>query len=188
MFVKLVKGPRIEPCPFCGKMSITKNSQGVPVCTTHKLSTIDNVKCVCGKTLDIHEGKWGPYFRCSNCGNINFKKIIGLNPQAVRIEGTLESKSPLNNFDSNTSNTSNTSSASANFSSNSGSRFSGDSSYAKSKYNSYSNNKDNSSNNNSNNNSNYSNNNNFSNKPKQPEKKKAPKEIFVTSDELDYMY
>jgi hypothetical protein len=72
---------RINNCPFCGKISITKNKQGVPVCLEHKTENLNNLKCVCGEYLDIFEGKWGPYFRCMNCGNINFKKGLEMNPQ-----------------------------------------------------------------------------------------------------------
>lgn len=71
----------INNCPFCGKISVTKNIQGVPVCKMHKNENLDDLKCVCGEYLDILEGKWGPYFRCMNCGNINFKKGLEMNPQ-----------------------------------------------------------------------------------------------------------
>ena len=72
---------KIDNCPFCGKVCVTKNSQGVPVCQAHKDSELVNLKCVCGELLDISHGKWGSYFRCMNCGNINFKKGIEMNPQ-----------------------------------------------------------------------------------------------------------
>ena len=72
---------RIDNCPFCGKQGVAKNPQGVPVCQDHQDSNLDNLKCVCGEYLDIAEGKWGPYFRCMNCGNINFKKGMEMNPQ-----------------------------------------------------------------------------------------------------------
>ena len=72
---------RIENCPFCGKQGVVKNKQGVPVCLKHKDSFLDGLKCVCGEYLDVKAGKWGPYFVCMNCGNINFKKGMGMNPQ-----------------------------------------------------------------------------------------------------------
>lgn len=72
---------RINNCPFCGKIGVTKNKQGVPVCLMHKDEYLSDVKCVCGEYLDVFEGKWGPYFRCMNCGNINFKKGLDMNPQ-----------------------------------------------------------------------------------------------------------
>lgn len=72
---------KIENCPFCGKQGVTKNSQGIPVCQSHKEHDIENLKCACGEWLDTREGKWGPYFHCMNCGNINFKKGMEMNPQ-----------------------------------------------------------------------------------------------------------
>ena len=72
---------KVENCPFCGKIGVTKNKQGVPVCQAHKDSTLDSLKCACGEWLDLNEGKWGPYFTCMNCGNINFKKGLEMNPQ-----------------------------------------------------------------------------------------------------------
>ena len=68
-----------ESCPFCGKQGIMKNSQGIPVCKNHKKSELNDFKCVCGEYLDLLEGKYGPYFRCMNCGNINFNKGIEMN-------------------------------------------------------------------------------------------------------------
>ena len=72
---------RVDNCPFCGKTGVTKNKQGVPVCSNHKDDELKDLKCLCGGWLDIFEGKYGPYFRCINCGNINFKKGIEINPQ-----------------------------------------------------------------------------------------------------------
>jgi len=72
---------RVNNCPFCGKIGVAKSKQGVPVCLAHKTENLDNLKCVCGEYLDVFEGKWGPYFRCMNCGNINFKKGLDMNPQ-----------------------------------------------------------------------------------------------------------
>jgi hypothetical protein len=72
---------RIDNCPFCGKQCTTKNKQGVPVCQDHKDDYLDNIRCVCGELLDVREGKWGPYFVCMDCGNINFKKAMEMNPQ-----------------------------------------------------------------------------------------------------------
>lgn len=47
----------------------------------HKNEKLNDLKCACGEYLDVLEGKWGPYFRCMNCGNINFKKGIEMNAQ-----------------------------------------------------------------------------------------------------------
>jgi len=70
---------RIDNCPFCGKIAVVKNSQGVPVCQSHRGNKLTDLKCVCGEYLDLSEGKWGPYFRCMNCGNISFKKGLDMN-------------------------------------------------------------------------------------------------------------
>ena len=71
---------RIENCPFCDKIGTIKNSQGVPVCSAHKNALIQDVKCACGEYLDVASGKWGAYFPCLNCGNINFRKGLEMNP------------------------------------------------------------------------------------------------------------
>ena len=81
---------KIDSCPFCGKVSVTKNSQGVPVCTNHRTGELKDLKCACGSWLDLNTGKFGAYFRCGNCGNINLKKALEMNPQ-IRA-GTTEKK------------------------------------------------------------------------------------------------
>ncbi len=68
-----------ELCPFCGKNGVTQNSQGISVCTNHKNDKLFDVKCLCGEWLDVKKGKWGPYFNCMKCGNINFKKGMEMN-------------------------------------------------------------------------------------------------------------
>ncbi len=70
---------RVDRCPFCGQQATGKNSQGVPVCRNHKESILDDMKCACGSYLDIRTGKFGAYFNCINCGNINFKKAMSIN-------------------------------------------------------------------------------------------------------------
>ena len=66
-------------CPFCGKNGVTKNNQGIPVCLNHKNTELKDIKCVCGEWLEIKTGKWGPYFHCIKCGNINFRKGLEIN-------------------------------------------------------------------------------------------------------------
>lgn len=73
---------RQENCPFCGKPGVAKSIQGVPVCAAHIKIELKDMKCLCGDYLDLREGKWGPYFNCMNCGNVNFKKALENNPQA----------------------------------------------------------------------------------------------------------
>jgi len=77
MYVRKVYGQsKLEVCPFCNKRALAKNQQGVPVCSEHKENLIPDQKCACGNYLELRSGKWGPYFNCLNCGNINFKKIM----------------------------------------------------------------------------------------------------------------
>ena len=105
MFMKKVKvygQNREDNCPFCGKRGVTKNSQGVPVCLKHKDKNLDGLKCMCGEYLDVKEGKFGPYFHCLNCGNINFKKGMELNPEVMKSdEDSEENNISQNETDSN---------------------------------------------------------------------------------------
>ncbi|MFH1642446.1 MAG: hypothetical protein ABIC04_06125 [Nanoarchaeota archaeon] len=78
---------RIDNCPFCGKMGITKNRQGISVCANHKDTELNDIKCACGEWLDIRQGKWGPYFHCMNCGNINLKKGLEMVPSIKKKSG-----------------------------------------------------------------------------------------------------
>lgn len=71
---------KIDLCPFCSKRATIKNKQGLPTCLEHKNQELKDMKCVCGGYLDLREGKWGPYFNCINCGNINFRKVLEINP------------------------------------------------------------------------------------------------------------
>ena len=70
---------RIEKCPFCEKQATTINKQGIAVCVTHREDTLDDLKCVCGETLDILKGKFGAFFKCINCGNMGLKKVLEIN-------------------------------------------------------------------------------------------------------------
>jgi RNA polymerase subunit RPABC4/transcription elongation factor Spt4 len=65
-----------ETCPFCGKPALTHNRQGVPVCIRHKSESMDALRCLCGDSLELRKGKWGPYFNCLRCGNVSFSKIM----------------------------------------------------------------------------------------------------------------
>lgn len=69
---------KVERCPFCGQQGTTQNSQGVSVCRAHKDDMLD-LKCLCGKPLDIREGKWGAYCNCLVCGNMNMRKALEIN-------------------------------------------------------------------------------------------------------------
>ncbi|MEK6946893.1 MAG: hypothetical protein AABX32_04770 [Nanoarchaeota archaeon] len=70
---------RIEKCPFCEKQATTINKQGIAVCVTHREDTLDDLKCVCGETLDVLKGKFGAFFKCIDCGNMGLKKVLEFN-------------------------------------------------------------------------------------------------------------
>jgi hypothetical protein len=62
------------PCPFCGKRATSKNAQDIEVCPQHTQSVLEEIRCLCGSWLEQRSGKFGPYFHCMKCGNINFAK------------------------------------------------------------------------------------------------------------------
>lgn len=70
---------KIDKCPFCQKQSTTLNKQGVPVCASHKEEMLGDLKCVCGSTLDMLQGKFGVFFSCMKCGNMNLRKVMEIN-------------------------------------------------------------------------------------------------------------
>jgi len=84
---------RIDSCPFCGKISTTKNEQKIPVCINHKNEKLPEMKCICGEWLDIQESKFGSYFRCMRCGNISFKKAMEINQVKPKDTSTNKEKS-----------------------------------------------------------------------------------------------
>jgi|SaaInlStandDraft_5_1057022.scaffolds.fasta_scaffold81347_2 hypothetical protein len=63
-------------CPFCNKLAIAKNKEGIEVCIDHKNKKLDDIKCTCGSWLEQRVGKFGAYYNCINCGNINFNKAM----------------------------------------------------------------------------------------------------------------
>lgn len=73
-----------DVCPFCSKIASVKNEQGVPTCQTHKKNLLQDLKCACGDYLDVMTGKYGPYFRCFNCGNINYQKGLVINDYPLK--------------------------------------------------------------------------------------------------------
>lgn len=80
-------------CPFCQKEAMTYNNQKVPVCSAHKTSTLQNMKCVCGKILDLKNGKFGPFFSCLSCGNMSLKKILEVNTVQENQGSTVQNQS-----------------------------------------------------------------------------------------------
>jgi hypothetical protein len=67
---------REDNCIFCGKRATTKNSQGITVCIEHKDAILNDMKCACGKYLDIKQSKYGFFFLCEKCGCISPKKAF----------------------------------------------------------------------------------------------------------------
>lgn len=70
---------KIDKCPFCGKQATAKNMQDVPVCRSHKDETLEGMKCVCGATLEMMHGRFGVFFSCTKCGNMNLRKALEVN-------------------------------------------------------------------------------------------------------------
>lgn len=61
-------------CAFCGKTATQETDTGLQVCPSHQQAQLKEIKCTCGSWLEQRAGKFGPYFNCINCGNINFQK------------------------------------------------------------------------------------------------------------------
>jgi hypothetical protein len=74
---------RVDSCPFCGRAALIKNPQGIAVCKDHKDKTLDNMKCACGEYLLMQQGKFGAFFNCFKCGNINLKKTLEINSHLI---------------------------------------------------------------------------------------------------------
>ena len=70
---------KTDSCPFCQKLATAKNKQGVPVCLAHKDEEIGELRCLCGEYLDMLEGKYGIFFKCIKCGNMNLRKVMEFN-------------------------------------------------------------------------------------------------------------
>tara|TARA_Y100000310_G_C20614630_1_gene779965 strand:- start:352 stop:717 length:366 start_codon:yes stop_codon:yes gene_type:complete len=73
---KIYGQSKTSNCPFCQKLATTKNEQGIEVCYQHIKEVLPEIKCTCGSWLECRVGKFGPYFNCLNCGNINYNKAM----------------------------------------------------------------------------------------------------------------
>ncbi len=76
---------KVDTCPFCQKQATTMNKQAVPVCSGHKEETLDDMRCVCGSALDMLHGKFGVFFSCIKCGNMNLRKVLEFNAVKPKI-------------------------------------------------------------------------------------------------------
>lgn len=72
---------KVESCPFCSKQAIAQNSQGISTCMDHKRQELQDVKCMCGNWLELKKGKFGSYFYCIKCGNVNFNRALEMMQQ-----------------------------------------------------------------------------------------------------------
>ena len=79
-------------CPFCSRMATQKNEQGIEVCYQHSKQAVEEIKCTCGGWLEPRAGKFGRYFNCLNCGNINYEKAMQIKEIT---KGTVKKVEPL---------------------------------------------------------------------------------------------
>jgi len=86
---------KTSDCPFCGKIATQRNEQGMDVCRFHIKSKMQEIKCTCGSWLENKAGKFGPYFNCINCGNVNYKK--GLEMKSMTTP-TFQEEEPKRDF------------------------------------------------------------------------------------------
>lgn len=77
---------RIDNCPFCDRQATSMNKQNVPVCASHKEENLDDLRCVCGSMLEMLHGKFGVFFSCIKCGNMNLKKVLEFNSINPKIQ------------------------------------------------------------------------------------------------------
>lgn len=92
---------KIDPCPFCKKTAITKNSKGVPVCLAHKEAALPEMKCACGNYLNMMEGKFGIFFNCMSCGNKSLSKVLSMNP-SVEVKQIIPQKQTYKKIENKT--------------------------------------------------------------------------------------
>ncbi|HLC81766.1 MAG TPA: hypothetical protein VJH68_03845 [Candidatus Nanoarchaeia archaeon] len=65
-------------CAFCQRMATHKTNFGLETCQQHSKNSLPEIKCICGSWLEQKSGRFGPYFNCPKCGNVNFKKGLEL--------------------------------------------------------------------------------------------------------------
>lgn len=67
---------QLSSCPFCNRTATHKTESGLVVCYLHTKEQLEEIKCTCGGWLEQRSGKFGPYFNCLKCGNMNFNKAM----------------------------------------------------------------------------------------------------------------
>lgn len=75
---------KVLTCSFCARTATQQTEQGVEVCHKHTHETVDEIKCTCGSWLELRSGKFGPYFNCINCGNLNYQKGMEIKEITMR--------------------------------------------------------------------------------------------------------
>ena len=75
---------KIVTCSFCGKTATHKSEQGLEVCHAHVGKKLGEIKCTCGTWLEQRVSKFGPYFNCLNCGNLNYNKAMEINALTMK--------------------------------------------------------------------------------------------------------
>lgn len=81
---KIYGESKIDNCAICNKQALLLNAQGFPVCNNHKSVILPELKCLCGEYLMVLDGKFGKFFQCINCGNINMKRALEINDEQIQ--------------------------------------------------------------------------------------------------------
>ena len=82
-------------CPFCERNSTQKNEQGLDVCHLHTKQVFPEIKCLCGSWLELRSGKFGAYFNCLKCGNMNYDKAMTIKENTdKKFEKEIEKNQP----------------------------------------------------------------------------------------------
>ena len=55
------------------------------VCREHQRQKLEEIRCTCGNWLEARSGKFGPYFNCVKCGNINYNKGMAMKDMTTPI-------------------------------------------------------------------------------------------------------
>ena len=87
---------KVDLCPFCQKQATAMNKQEIPVCSSHKDQVLDDLKCVCGSTLEMLHGKFGVFFSCYKCGSMNLRKVLEFNTINARMKENNYSNKSVN--------------------------------------------------------------------------------------------
>ena len=82
-------------CPFCSRLATQKNEQGIEVCYQHSKQAVEEIKCTCSSWLEPRAGKFGRYFHCVNCGNVNYDKAMEIKEITAKKVDTVETKSMI---------------------------------------------------------------------------------------------